>query len=164
MKNSIENILADELDALTADITQRHIAAGQKVTGRTIASLETEVHSAGDAVLGLLSGASYFGVLDKGSGPFRRRGSDKEREQFISSLAEWCRERGFPESGLTPEQYVTAAKRLKWYIGKYGSKLYRDKSRQDKVITPAVAAFEGRVRSRLSTLIASEIRNKFFKK
>ncbi len=161
---NLESILAEELDLLVADITQRHIAAGQKVTGRTIASLETEVHDAGDAVVGYLSGAPYFGVLDKGSGPFRKKGSDKERQQFISSLAEWCRARGFPESGLTPQQYVTAAKRLKWYIGKYGSKLHRDPSRQDKVITPAVEALQQRLRGRVSTLIETQIRNKFFNK
>ena len=160
----LENILADELQLLVADITQRHIAAGQKVTGRTIASLETEVHVAGEAMVGYLSGASYFGVLDKGSGPFRKKGSDRERQQFINSLAEWCRSRGFPESGLTPEQYVTAAKRLKWYIGKYGSKLYRDKSRQDRVISPAVEAFQQRLNGRVSTLIETQIRNKFFNK
>jgi len=160
---NIESILADELALLITDITQRHIAAGQRVTGRTISTLESEVHAAGDAVVGYLSGAPYFGVLDKGSGPFRKKGSDQERKQFIDSLAEWCRARGFPDTGLSPEQYIAAAKRLKWYIGKYGSKTYRDKSRQDKVITPAVAAFQTRVGARVSSLLETQIRNKFFK-
>ena len=103
-------------------------------------------------------------MLDKGSGPARRHGSDKERQQFVSSLADWCRARGFPETGLSQEQYIQAAKRLKWYIGKFGSKTYRDRSRQDKVITPAVEAFEARLRSRTSSLLETQIRNKFFNK
>lgn len=159
---NIANILEEGLDALIEDITQRHISLGQRVTGRTIASLEREVHAAGEATVGYLSGAPYFGVLDKGSGPARKKGSDKERRAFIDSLAQWCRMRGFPSSGLSPEQYAVAAKRLKWYIGKYGSKLYRDKSKQDRVITPAVAAFETRLRARTSSLLETHIRNKFF--
>lgn len=162
MKN-IRQDIGDLLDEFVAGIRRRHEALGQKATGKSIASLESRLFDNGglDFTAQLL-GFSYLGTFDKGSGPHRRRGTDEARAEFIRSLTEWCRVRGFPASGLTEEQYLRTAKWLKWRLGKFGSKRYRDKSMQDKVITPEIEIFESNLQKLLSVYFDAQFENKFF--
>lgn len=113
IKETVEQLVADLLD----DIRRNHEAAGQKVTGKTISSLESSVLDEGEGSLRVqVSGFSYMGVLDTGAQPARRKGTDEEREEMIKNLTEWCRMRGVPESGLTEDKYRQFAKYLKWRI------------------------------------------------
>ncbi len=153
------------LDEFVAGITRRHIALGQKVTGKTIASLERQLFDNGGLnFTAQLLGRPYFGVLDKGAGPAKRRGTDEERAEFIRSLTEWCRIRGFPSGGLTEAQYLRTAKWLKWRINKFGTRMHNNPSMQDKVITPEIAIFEDKLEKALNVWFDDEIDNRFFKK
>lgn len=158
---SIHDIIADNLDVMIAEIKTNSTRAGQVATGRTLKSLEKVIHSGGNLDYSAqVLGRPFFGTLETGSGPARKRGSDKDREAFKSSLSEWCRIRGFPSSGLTDEQYRRAAERLRWYILRYGSKLYRKGGRRD-IFTPAVKTFEDRLTNSLASLFETEIVNSF---
>lgn len=163
---SIQEYLEEALNLTIADIKRRHVAAGQKVTGRTMNALEARVRAEGNRYIGEIWGRPFTGALETGSAPARKRGTEEERQRFIKQLAEWCRMRGFPEGGLTDEQYERAAKWLKWYIGKYGSRLYRSGGRQD-IITPALQMLSNLMTERLSLyyneLMSETIDNNFFK-
>lgn len=162
MSISIRETVERLVDDLLNDIRRNHEAAGQKVTGKTIGSLESSVTEDGDgALLVQVRGFSYMGVLDTGAQPARRKGTPAEREEMIRNLTEWCRMRGVPESGLTEEKYRQFAKYLKWRINKFGTKLYYDKERQNKVIAPAVERFEERLAEQLSIYYEWQIRNSF---
>lgn len=158
IKDTVERLVDDLLD----DIRRNHEAAGQKVTGKTIKSLEASVVEDGENDLVVqVRGFSYFGVLDTGAQPARRKGSEAEREDMIKNLTEWCRMRGIPDSGLTEEKYRQFAKFLKWRIHKFGTRLYYDKGRQNKVIAPAVERFEERLAEQLLVYYNWEITNAF---
>lgn len=158
IKETVEQLVTDLLD----DIRRNHEAAGQKVTGKTISSLESSVLDEGEGSLRVqVSGFSYMGVLDTGAQPARRKGTDEEREEMIKNLTEWCRMRGVPESGLTEDKYRQFAKYLKWRINKFGTRLYYEKDRQNKVIAPAVERFEERLAEQLSVYYEWEVMNAF---
>lgn len=158
IRETVERLVADLLN----DIRRNHEAAGQKVTGKTIGSLESSVTDEGDGgLLVQVRGFSYMGVLDTGAQPARRKGTPAEREEMIRNLTEWCRMRGVPDSGLSEEKYRQFAKYLKWRINKFGTKLYYDKERQNKVIAPAVERFEERLSEQLSVYYEWEILNAF---
>ena len=155
-----------------ADIKRRHVAAGQRVTGRTMNALEARARREGTAYVFEILGAKYTGAWETGSRPARKRVSEEERREFIKNLAEWCRLRGFPAASLTAEQYERAARWLKWYIGKHGSALYRKGGRRD-IITPAVQTLQAQVEQYLADYMdkyiatavggGGSVENKFFK-
>jgi hypothetical protein len=160
---SIHDIIDQCLDEFVDGIRRRHIAEGQKATGKSIASLEKQLFDNGGLnFTAQLFGLPHLGTFDKGAGPHRKRGTDEQRAEFIRSLTEWCRVRGFPSSGLTEEQYLRTANWLKWYIGKFGTRRHRDKALQDKVITPEIVAFEKRLNDRLMAYFDLQFDNKFF--
>lgn len=147
-----------------ADIKANAVREGKVNTGKTIASLEQRyTPEAGRHVFEVWAN-KYFGALDTGSAPARRKGTDAERAAFLRELAAWCSAKGFPSAGLTPEQYERAAKWLKWYIQKNGSYLFRHPAEQYRVIRPAVARFEERLEQKLTALYEAEIENIFTKR
>ncbi len=77
-------ILASELEELKKRIIAHHLAAGQKASGRTIASLHVEVSE--DS--GTLYGRSPFGTLETG----RRPG--KVPMDFQSIIRQWMKDKG----------------------------------------------------------------------
>lgn len=161
---TINESVSKLISEMFADIKANAQAAGKVNTGKTIASLEQRYRNDGGVHIFEVWANKYFGALDTGSAPARKRVSNSEREAFIRELAAWCAAKGFPQGGLTPEQYTRAAKWLKWYIGKYGSKTYRTPSLQNKVIAPAVGRFEERLEQRLSAFYEAEINNTFTRK
>lgn len=165
MAETISEAIGKELQRCVDDIKRRHVAAGQVATGKTLRSLEWRLRKEGTRYIGEVLGRPFFGALETGSRPARRRGTDEERREFVRSLTEWCRVRGFPSSGLTAEQYERAANWLRWYLVKFGSKLYRSGGRRD-IFTPAVEMLTKNVSDHLSLyydeLIKAEITNNFY--
>lgn len=147
-----------------ADIRTNAVREHKVNTGKTIASLEQRYRSDPEGHIFEVWANKYFGALDTGSAPARRKGSDAERAAFLRELAAWCSAKGFPTVGLTPEQYERAAKWLKWYILKNGSYLHRHPAEQYRVIRPAVERFEERLVERLSIFYEAEITNTFTSK
>lgn len=158
---SIWDDIKGALDDCILDIKQRHVSAGQRASGRGMASLESRVESAPDGYVGQVWGLPYVGAWETGRGPARQAGTPQEKIAFVASLAEWCRLRGFPAESLSDEQYIRTARWLRWYINKFGTKLYRAGGRRD-IITPAVEALEARLEEVLSVYYEAEIENNFF--
>lgn len=157
----IPNGIRAALDDCIADIRQRHVAAGQRASGRGMASLEARVEDGAEGYVGQIWGLPYVGAWETGRGPAKRAGTPQEQIEFVASLAEWCRIRGFPASSLTDEQYIRTARWLRWRINKFGTKLYRSGGRRD-IITPAIEALEARLEKLLSVYYETEIENNFF--
>ena len=157
LHNILDNAIAEAID----QIKQASTAAGQKVTGRTLASLEgrVTVQDNGNFVAEIL-GRPFFGALETGTSPARHKGSDAARKQFITDLALWCKARGFTSTGLSDEQYQRIATWLSWYLKKHGSKLHRDGGRRD-IFTPAVDALTQRLLEDIPTLFSQQIVNNF---
>ena len=157
---SIQEDIKAALDDCITDIRQRHVAAGQRASGRGMASLEGSVECAGDGYVGRIEGLPYVGAWETGRGPARKAGAPQEQAAFVASLAEWCRIRGFPASSLSDEEYIRTARWLRWYINRFGSKLYRAGGRRD-ILTPATEALMQRLEQIASAWYEAEVREKF---
>lgn len=153
--------MADIVDELMADMVQgiRHNArmAGKNVTGATLRSLhyavQTETDGGAEATLWA---RKFFSTLETGRGPARKKGSDADRARWQAAMKEWCRMRGFPQSGLEDEAYERAARFLRWYINRNGDALWRKGGRKD-IFTPEIANFKARLRERLMALSRATI-------
>lgn len=147
----IRNIINKLLAEFVEDVRANSIAQGKYTTGRTIKTMERRERSVSeDAVQVDMYAAPYIWALDTGSAPARRRGTDAERQAFISNLTEWCRTHAMPKAGMSEAQYRNFAKFLKWYIGKHGSWLYRHPANQHRVIAPAMATLEESLSSQIA--------------
>lgn len=157
---NINVILQDAVNEAIAEIKANSRSAGQVATGKTLKSLEGRVEVSQSGYTAMILGRKYFGALETGSGPARRKGTDAERRQFIDNLKEWCKVRGFTRSGLSDEQYERLAKWLAWRIKKYGTTLYQKGGRKD-IFTPAVDKLTATLLNSLSSLFAQQIVNDF---
>lgn len=83
-KDEALSIVRNELDALRLRIIERHINAGQKASGRTIASLHVEMLGAG----GILWGRQAFEVLETGRGP------GSVPKNFTKIIQQWIIDKG----------------------------------------------------------------------
>lgn len=153
---NIDNILAEALGVAVEEIKKAIIATGQNATGRTAKSLEAQVTTTPEGANGAVMGRPYAWALETGTKPATRKGSPSARQQFIRDLYEWCKVRGLPDGAVTEEQRLRFAKFLKWYIGKYGSRLYRRGGRRD-VITPSVQRLERELPSRIGGYYVTQI-------
>lgn len=91
-RSQTKQILSEELESLRKRIIERHIAAGQKASGRTISSLSVTVND--DE--GTLYGRKAFGVLETG-----RRGG-KVPKGFYKIIQQWVKDKGLT---FQPIQY-----------------------------------------------------------
>ena len=161
---TIEDMMRKALDDCVADIKRRSTQAGQVASGRTLASLEVRMRREGESIIGEIWGRPFFGALETGSRPARRRGTTASRQAMVADMKEWCRIRGLT-AGMTDKQAKNFARWLSWYIKRNGSALYRKGGRRD-IITPAVEATKNELTERLGTyfeqLITHDINNKFF--
>jgi hypothetical protein len=80
-------ILSQFLDTVRNDIITEHISQGQRVTGRTLESLEISVTD----YYGALYGAGYIGVLEDGRRPGKR--------PPVSVIEQWIINRGIVPKG-----------------------------------------------------------------
>lgn len=160
----LEVILAQELDRCVQDIKRRHIAAGQRVTGKTMNALEVRIKREGESIIGEIWGRPFTGALETGSRPARRKGTAQGKLDMVAGMKEWVHIRGL-DAGMTEKQSENLAKYLSWYIKRYGSSLWRQGGRRD-IITPAVEATRQALEERLSVyfeqLVSENVDNYFF--
>ncbi|MCD8265624.1 MAG: hypothetical protein LUC33_00575 [Prevotellaceae bacterium] len=144
-----EAILTEELTALKERITANHIAAGQRVTGKTAESMQVTVTPDEEGGLtGLLSGRAYFGVLETGSRPWTNPHYKTAKDGhtwpsapkwFIDIIAQWASDKGLDIAS----PWGVATK-----IMTQGSRLYREGGRTDiysEEIEAAVRAISDRI-------------------
>lgn len=161
---TIEEMMHKALDDCVADIKRRSTQAGQVASGRTLASLEVRMRREGESIIGEIWGRPFFGALETGSRPARRKGTTASRQAMVADMKEWCRIRGLT-NGMTDKQAENFARWLSWYIKKHGTKLYRQGGRRD-IITPALEATKEQLAERLGVyyeqILTHDINNKFF--
>lgn len=148
---TVDEIISKNFDILISDVKTRHSQAGQKVTGKTINSLQKDIIESGHHVL---YGNQYIGVLEHG----RRPG--KVPYNFIQILREWANAKG-----ITFENEKQAQRWLNynlWSIKTFGTKMYRTKQTLDIFTTP-IEQFKNRLSQELSDGIEIQITNNIFK-
>jgi hypothetical protein len=94
-------ILSQFLDTIRNEIIAEHIRQGQRVTGRTLESLEISVTD----TTGILYGAGYIGVLEDGR--------NKGKFPPISKIEQWIKDRGITPKGkisITSLAFIMARK------------------------------------------------------
>lgn len=151
MKEEIETILQEELEALKDDIIKRHENAKQVASGKTRDAFEIEV----DGSYGALWGMPYSAVLEQGRKP------GKVPYNFYKIIKKWADTKGITfekTSDLNRWAYFTSLK-----IKNEGSKLYRSGKNED-IFTTAVVEFEERLNNKIGDLFAIEIENSIFTK
>lgn len=148
---TIQEILNIELSRLKTDIATRSEQAGQRATGKTIASVSVEnVSESG----GQLLGNDYIGVLATG-----RKGG-KVPYDFIDILKRWATAKGITFSD--ERQFNTWAYFVKKKIQKEGTVLYRSGVTKDIFDTP-IADFQTRLSEKIAGHYQEQITNEIFK-
>lgn len=115
-KDEALRIMRSELDALRLRIIERHINAGQKASGRTIASLHIEMLED----KGILWGRQAFEVLESG-----RKGG-KVPKGFYKIIQQWVNDKGIQVKNPKSFSYLVARK-----IANEGTSLFRKGGRTD---------------------------------
>ena len=116
MRAEQREILIQELSDLKKRITKNHISAGQKASGRTIASLTVET---GDT-FGQLTGRKFFATLETGRKAGRVPGN------FQSIILKWMQDKGINVQKPKSFAFLVARK-----IAREGTLLYRTGGRAD---------------------------------
>ena len=116
MRAEQREILIQELSDLKKRITKNHISAGQKASGRTIASLTVET---GDT-FGQLTGRKFFATLETGRKAGRVPGN------FQSIILKWMHDKGINVPKPKSFAYLVARK-----IAREGTLLHRMGGRSD---------------------------------
>lgn len=118
-RSQTKQILSEELESLRKRIIERHIAAGQKASGRTISSLSVTVND--DE--GTLYGRKAFGVLETG-----RRGG-KVPKGFYKIIQQWVKDKGLSFSSVRERN--TFAYFVSRKIAAEGTRLHRSGVTED---------------------------------
>lgn len=151
MSKSTSEILSDNVDKLIVDITERHKAAGQRVTGRTISSLEKKLITNGIQLLG----AEYIGVLERG------RSAGKVPKEFAEIIKKWIVAKGLSfKDNADLNRFANA---IAWKIRTEGTELYRSNMTKDIFTTP-IYDFKERLTKELSEYVTADLKSKIFKK
>ena len=116
MRAEQREILIQELSDLKKRITKNHISAGQKASGRTIASLTVET---GDT-FGQLTGRKFFSTLETGRKAGRVPGN------FQAIILKWVQDKGINVQKPKSFAFLVARK-----IAREGTLLYRTGGRAD---------------------------------
>lgn len=153
----IENVVGIAISECISSIKRASSAAGQVATGRTLRSLEGRLRREGDVYIAQILGRRYFGALETGRGPYT--GGPEAIKQFNRNLMDWFKARHI-HSEMTDEQLEMEANRLRWYINKYGTRLYRRGGRTD-IFTPAYEGFVQTLQKSLSESFALKARQLF---
>jgi len=115
-KDEAKKIINDELLQLRQRIIENHLRAGQKASGRTIASLRVEASEDG----GTLFGRKAFGTLETG-----RRGG-RVPKGFYQIILQWVKDKRIAVEKPKTFAYFVARK-----IAREGTSLYRSGGRAD---------------------------------
>ena len=140
-KEDAKKVVQEELNALRQKIIDNHLRAGQKASGRTIASLHVEV----DESEGTLFGRKAFGTLETG-----RRGG-KVPKGFYHIILQWMKDKRINVEKPKTFAYFVAKK-----IAREGTKLYRQGGRDD-IYSNEIQKTEERILNRITGLLSAEV-------
>lgn len=153
-------VLREELENLKQAIIKNHLAAGQRASGRTAASLRVEVNE----TEGTLWGRSPFGTLETG------RQAGKVPANFRLIIRQWMQDKGIkarpmPYKTDRPHKY-TAEERgelslaflIARKIEREGTSLFRKGGRND-IYTNVIPLAKERILMRITSLLKTEIKN-----
>lgn len=160
MKGAVSVVLAEELETLKKKIIAQHLGAGQKASGRTVASLRVEATEE----KGTLYGRSPFGTLETGRKP------GKVPQGFRTIIRKWMADKGIEAEPIpyktdrphkyTPQErgnqslsYLIARK-----IKREGTTLFRKGGRAD-IYSNVIPAATERIKSRIVELLKLDIQN-----
>lgn len=141
----VEKIIREELDALRLRIIQNISNSGKRASGRTQDSLKVTVQQQGSAVIGELTGRSFFGALETGSKPWRTQYT-RPPKFFIEIIQDWMMEKGI--SG--------PAGAIAYSIMKRGSAQYRQGQREDIYSEEITKAYD-EIQKRVAGLFEAQI-------
>ncbi len=151
-------ILASELEELKKRIIAHHLAAGQKASGRTIASLYVEVSE--DS--GTLYGRSPFGTLETGRKP------GKVPRDFQGIIRQWMKDKGIvappiPYKTSRPHKYtpqergeLSMSYLIARKIRRDGTRLFRQGGRAD-IYSNEIPAVTREIGNKLLELMRTKI-------
>ncbi len=111
--------LKPELSEMIQGISQRNMYSGNKIPEsimRMFTIIENDLHIGIEVPF-------WLGVLERGRGP-RKSTQDSG---LWKKIYKWMESRGMFRSE-TPKGKINEAKRLTWYINKYGNKHFRSKT------------------------------------
>lgn len=140
-EDDAKKVISEELNSLKQRIIDNHLKAGQKASGRTIASLRVEM---GDDE-GTLFGRKAFGTLETG-----RRGG-RVPKGFYQIILEWVKDKG-----ISVEKPKTFAWFVARKIAREGTMLYRQGGRADiysNEIPQTIDSIESRIMGRLGASV-----------
>ena len=140
-KEDAKKIVSEELSSLRQRIIDNHLKAGQKASGRTIASLRVEVGDDG----GTLFGRKAFGTLEHG-----RRGG-KVPKGFYYIILQWMKDKGIQVEKPKTFAYFVARK-----IAREGTSLYRKGGRND-IYSNEIPKTTESVLRRITGLLSAEV-------
>lgn len=140
-KDDAKKVVSEELQALRQKIIDNHLKAGQKASGKTIASLRVEV----DADGGTLFGRKAFGTLETG-----RRGG-RVPKGFYYIIQQWMKDKGIQVEKPKTFAYFVARK-----IAREGTQLYRQGGRSD-IYSNEIPKTTESVLSRITGLLSASV-------
>lgn len=147
---SLSEKIQQRVEQARQNIIQRHIAAGQKASGRTIASMHTEAVTTETSTTVTLFGRKFFQGLETG-----RKGG-KVPKGFYYIIKQWAIDKKLPFSNnreLCTFSYFVARK-----IAKEGTKLFRDGGRND-IYSPEIQAAQNDIRELISWFMNEEMKS-----
>ena len=161
-RKEIKGILTEELRALAMRIKANHIRAGQKASGRTLASLRVEV----DGDHGTLYGRQAFATLETG------RGAGRVPRHFNDIIRQWIIDKGIAVTNLpykrkpsvrwqpkyTPRErgLHAMAGAIAYKIRTEGTRLYREGGRED-IYSPEVKDAIDNIMNRAFGIFAEDV-------
>lgn len=165
-KGEVASLLQKELTRIAEQIRANHIAAGQRASGKTFASIRPEVKMTETEVEGIVWGRSPFGTLETG----RRAG--KIPYNFYSIILQWMEDKGIkampipyirkPSQRWTPKYTpqergnMSLAGAIVHTIKTKGSKLYRQGGRRD-IYSNVIPQGVETITSRIMTIFSSAV-------
>lgn len=140
-KEDARKVVQEELESLKKRIIDNHLRAGQKASGRTIASMHVETSDDG----GVLFGRRAFGTLETG-----RRGG-RVPKGFYYIILQWVRDKGIQVEKPKTFAYFVAKK-----ISREGTSLFRQGGRDD-IYSNEIPKTTESVLSRITGLLGASV-------
>ena len=134
-------VIQEELESLKKRIIDNHLSAGQKASGRTIASMHVESSDDG----GVLFGRRAFGTLETG-----RRGG-RVPKGFYHIILQWVRDKGIQVEKPKTFAYFVSKK-----IAREGTSLFRQGGRDD-IYSNEIPKTTESVLSRITGLLGASV-------
>lgn len=146
----INQLLENEINLFRQDIVTTLQQAGKTATGHTTNAIQTSTRDKHAT----LEAPSYLFTLENGRGP--ARGSNSSKQQFIENLKEWIVAKGISYKDENDLQRLAGF--FRWYINKFGTKQFRQGSRQD-IITSAIDKLTQSVNEKIPKVYTNGLAN-----